>query len=147
MEDVEHAELIQLSSRAAASSADGRRTDGGDVVDEDVTVGLGSNGVTTGDGDLPAARQAPNPHRQGDRRGLRQIRMPSGWGEFIAGLYGSGVSLRHLIRALEQHWPWWYIVLYGALVIAGLAYASYGVLKWFTPRHLQEKRPGRHGPD
>jgi hypothetical protein len=104
------------------------------VVDQDATVGPGPNGVTTGDGGLPAARQAPNSHQQGGRRRLRQVRMRSGWGEFIAGLYGSGVYLRHLMRALEQHRPWWVIVLDSAIVIAGLAYASYGVLKWFTPR-------------
>jgi hypothetical protein len=118
----------------------------GDVVDQNVTVSLDPNGVTTGGGDLPAASQAPNPHRHGGRGRLRQVRMRSGWGEFLAGLYGSGLYLRYLIRALEQHRPWWMIGFNSVIVIAGLAYASYGVLKWFTPRHLKEQRPGRSSP-
>ncbi|HST83422.1 MAG TPA: hypothetical protein VLL08_16950 [Kineosporiaceae bacterium] len=109
-------------------------------MDQDVTVGLGPDGVTTGGGGSPAASHPPNPHRRGGRSRLRQVRMRSGWGEFIAGLYGSGVYLRHVMRALEQHRPWWVIGLYSAIVIAGLAYASYGVLKWITSRHLKQKR-------
>jgi hypothetical protein len=116
----------------------------GDVMEQHVTTRLGPNGVAAGDGGLPRASLAPNPHRHGGRSRLRQVRMRSGWGEFIAGLYGSAVFLRYLMQALEQHRPRWIIGLFGAIVLAGLAYAGYGVFKWWTARQLKEKRLDRH---
>jgi hypothetical protein len=115
----------------------------GDVVDQDVPVGLDPDGVAAGDGGLPGAAGAPQSHPVA-RKGLRRFRVRSGWGEPLLGLIAAGASLRHVMQAVDRHQPWW-TGFHTVFVIGALTYAAFGVLKWCYP--APEAPAPRHGFD